>query len=161
MNASQPNAPEPDQKDVLAFLGGRIHDATMARVDTHASIVFLEQDRVLKIKRAVRLPFLDYSTLDKRKRACEEELTVNRRYAPQIYRRVVPIARGPEGFQIGGDGPVVEWAVEMARFDETQTLDHLARAGGISADLAEDVADILYAAHRSAPSETWADRWAA
>jgi len=150
MNASQPNAPEPDQKDVLAFLGGRIHDATMARVDTHASIVFLEQDRVLKIKRAVRLPFLDYSTLDKRKRACEEELTVNRRYAPQIYRRVVPIARGPEGFQIGGDGPVVEWAVEMARFDETQTLDHLARAGGISADLAEDVADILYAAHRSA-----------
>jgi aminoglycoside phosphotransferase family enzyme len=96
-NASQPNVQEPDQKDVLAFLGGRIHDATMTRVDTHASIVFLEQDRVLKIKRAVRLPFLDYSTLDKRKRACEEELTVNRRYAPQIYRRVVPITRGPGG----------------------------------------------------------------
>lgn len=150
MTASQQSAPAADQKDVLAFLGGRIHNTTITRVDTHASIVFLEQDRVLKIKRAVRLPFLDYSTLDKRKRACEEELTINRHYAPQIYRRVVPITRGPEGFHIGGDGPVVEWAVEMARFDENQTLDHLARAGGVSPELAEEVADILYAAHRSA-----------
>ncbi|MDE2468811.1 MAG: AAA family ATPase [Bradyrhizobium sp.] len=146
--APQQNAPAPDQKDVLAFLDSRIHDAT--RVDTHASIVFLEQHRVLKIKRAVRLPFLDYSTLDKRKRACEEELSINRRYAPQIYRRVVPITRGAEGFHIGGDGPVVEWAVEMARFDENRTLDHLARAGGIAPELAEEVADILYAAHQSA-----------
>src|SRR6478752_5374272 len=130
MNASQPNAPEPDQKDVLAFLGGRIHDATMARVDTHASIVFLEQDRVLKIKRAVRLPFLDYSTLDKRKRACEEELAVNRHHAPKLYRRLVPITRTAGGIEIDGDGPTIEWAVEMARFDEAKTLDHLARAGG-------------------------------
>lgn len=142
--------PEPDQNAVLAFLGHGIRDGTTTRVDTHASIVFLEPDRVLKIKRAVRLPFLDYSTLDKRKRACEDELTINRRYAPQIYRGVVPITRGSEGFRIGGDGPVVEWAVEMARFDENKTLDHLARAGSFPPELAEAVADAMDSAHRCA-----------
>jgi uncharacterized protein len=86
----------PDQNAVLAFLGG-IGGETTRRVDTHASIVFLERDRVLKIKRAVHLPFLDYSTLDKRKRACDEELAINQRYAPAIYRRVVPITHGPAG----------------------------------------------------------------
>lgn len=142
--------PEPDQNAVLAFLGHGIRDGTTTRVDTHASIVFLEPDRVLKIKRAVKLPFLDYSTLDKRKRACDDELAINRRYAPQIYRDVIPITRGSEGFRIGGDGPVVEWAVEMARFDENKTLDHLARASSLSPELAEAVADVIDAAHRHA-----------
>jgi aminoglycoside phosphotransferase family enzyme/predicted kinase len=146
----QATVPEPDQNAVLAFLGSAVRDGTAKRIDTHASIVFLEPDRVLKIKRAVRLPFLDYSTLDKRKRACEEELIINRRYAPQIYRRIVQITGGSQGFRIGGNGPVVEWAVEMARFDENKTLDHLARAGKLSPELAEEVADIIYAAHRHA-----------
>ena len=87
-------------------------------------MVFLGADRVLKIKRAVRLPFLDYSTLEKRKRACEEELKVNAGNAPELYRRVVAITRNADGaFEIDGTGTPVEWAVEMARFDETQSLD--------------------------------------
>ena len=135
------------QEPVLAFLGKR---AETRRVDTHISIVFLEPDHVLKIKRAVRLPFLDFSTLDKRKHACEEELAVNKPNAPKIYRRVVPITRGTNGFQIGGDGEVVEWAVEMARFDEQQTLDHLVRGGDISVELAEALADTMLASHRGA-----------
>jgi aminoglycoside phosphotransferase family enzyme/predicted kinase len=154
----QINVQEADQEAVLVFLGRGIREGTTKRVDTHASIVFLEPDRVLKIKRAVRLPFLNFSTLEKRKRACQDELAINRRYAPQIYRRVVPIVRGSEGFQVGGDGPVVEWAVEMARFDEDQTLDHLARAGEVSPDLAEAVADVMHAAHSRAEAcdgSTW------
>ena len=134
-----------DQEPVLAFLGKRAE-----RIDTHISIVFLEPDRVLKIKRAVRLPFLDFSTLDKRKHACDEELAVNKPNAPAIYRRVVPITRGSLGFQIGGDGEVIEWAVEMARFDERQTLDHLVRRGDVSAELAEALADTMLASHRGA-----------
>ena len=67
------------------------------RIDTHASVVFLGGDRALKIKRAVRLPFLDYSTLEKRKRACEEELKVNAGNAPELYRRVVAITRADDG----------------------------------------------------------------
>jgi len=90
------------QEPILAFLG-----RSAERIDTHISIVFLEPDRVLKIKRAVRLPFLDFSTLDKRKHACDEELAVNKPNAPAIYRRVVPITRGRDGFQIGGDGEIV------------------------------------------------------
>src|SRR5262249_32985726 len=128
------------------------------RVDTHASIVFLERDRVLKIKRAVRLPYLDYSTLDKRKRACEEELAINKRYAPALYRRVVPVTLGSRGLQIDGDGRVVEWAVEMARFDEQRTLDHLAAAGRIAPGLAEALAGELAASHATAmrsDGSTW------
>src|ERR1700758_1491134 len=110
-----------DQKSVLEFLGGEIRGCK--RVDTHASIVFLGMDRVLKVKRAVHLPFLDYSTLEKRKAACDEELVVNKRFAPDIYRRVVAITQGKNGLEIAGRGPAVEWAVEMARFDEEQTFD--------------------------------------
>ena len=104
----------------------------MQRVDTHAASVFLAGPRALKIKRAVRFPFLDYSTLAKRKAACEAEIEVNRAYAPAIYRGVVAITREADGtLAIGGAGEPVEWAVEMPRFDERQTLDHLAAAGKI------------------------------
>jgi aminoglycoside phosphotransferase family enzyme/predicted kinase len=145
------------QESVLAFLGDASR-GDIKRVDTHASIVFLERDRVLKIKRAVRLPYLDYSTLDKRKHACEEELAVNRRYAPALYRRVVPITLGSHGFQIDGNGPPVEWAVEMTRFDERRTLDHLAAAGEIAPGLAEALAEKLAASHGTAmrsDGSTW------
>src|SRR5262245_22959447 len=117
------------QEPVLALLadpathGG----AQVKRVDTHAAVVFLAGERVLKIKRAVQFPFLDFSTLAKRKAACEAEIEVNKRYAPQIYRGVVPITRAADGrLAIGGEGEIVEWAVEMHRFDETHTLDRLA-----------------------------------
>jgi uncharacterized protein len=104
---------DPGQEPVLAFLD----NGARKRIDTHASVVFLEPDRVLKVKQAVRLPFLDFSTLDKRKHACEEEIAVNKRHAPMLYRRVVPITKGASGPEIAGSGEVIEWAVEMARFD--------------------------------------------
>ena len=89
----------------------------MTRIDTHAAAVFLAGERALKIKRAVRFPFLDYSTLEKRKAACEAEIAINRTFAPQIYRRVVAITREPNGgLAIGGNGEPVEWAVEMRAF---------------------------------------------
>src|ERR1700683_5009608 len=114
------------QQDALAFLadpatyGGGAEK--VRRIDTHAASVFLSGDRALKIKRTVRFPFLDYSSLAKRKQACEAELAVNAPYAPEIYRRVVPITReNGGGLAIGGKGAAVEWAVEMRRFDETRT----------------------------------------
>lgn len=139
-----------DQAVVLAFLGRGEHGSPPKRIDTHISIVFLEPDRVLKIKRAVRLPFLDYSTPDKRKRACEEELTVNKHYAPQLYRRVIPITRDSGKIEIDGRGVPIEWAVEMARFDETKTLDQLCASGSFSANLADQLADVMLASHQQA-----------
>src|ERR1700739_2823196 len=93
------------QEKVFAFLCDPAHHADVQRIDTHAASVFLEGTRALKIKRAVRFPFLDYSTLDKRKAACEEEIKVNRPFAPQIYRRVVPITQDAAGtLSRGGRG---------------------------------------------------------
>src|SRR4051794_16229326 len=87
------------QRQVLDFLDGSSFGQAGGgkRIDTHASMVFLGADRVLKIKRACRLPFLDYSTLEKRRRACEEELQVNSGNAPEIYRRVVAITHNADG----------------------------------------------------------------
>ena len=148
-----------NQDDVLAFLGdAATHGGTkVKRIDTHAASVFLAGGRVLKMKRAVRFPFLDYSTLEKRKAACEAELAVNAPYAPEIYRGVTPITREADGrLAIGGSGTPVEWAVEMRRFDETRTLDHIPDA--IDEALADALGRAVAAAHGQAPkveAEPW------
>ena len=129
------------------------------RIDTHAASVFLQGTRALKVKQAVRYPYLDYSTLLKRKAACDEEMKINSQFAPQIYRRVVPITQGSDGsFSIDGDGVPVEFAIEMNRFDERQTIDHLAEAGEPDRDLVESIADAIVASHAVAPPapiESW------
>src|SRR5688572_3127645 len=85
------STPQPQER-VFTFLANSSIDGTPVRqINTHAASVFLTGERALKVKRAVRFPFLDYSTLHKRKAACEAELQVNRRFAPDIYLRVVPI----------------------------------------------------------------------
>src|SRR5262249_15903260 len=119
--------------------------------DTHAATVFLAGSRALKVKRAVRFPFLDYSTLEKRKQACEAEIEVNQPFAPELYRGALAITREHDGkLALGGSGTAIEWAVEMHRFDEHATLDHLAQAGQIDADLADALARAVVAAHAKA-----------
>lgn len=149
------------QAEVLTFLGdpATYNGAAVKRIDTHAASVFLTGERALKVKRAVRFPFLDYSTLQKRKQACDAELTVNAPYAPQIYRRVVPITREAEGrLTIDGKGVPVEWAVEMRRFDENCTLDHL--TGEIDDALADALGRVVASAHaRAEPVD--GDAWIA
>lgn len=144
----------PVQAEVLAALSNpAMHGGeTVTRIDTHASAIFLAGRRALKIKRAVKFPFLDYSTLDRRKAACEDEITVNRSSAPQIYRGVVAITREADGtVRIGGKGTPIEWAVEMLRFDENATFDNLADHGRIDGRLAESLAHAVCAAHGKAP----------
>ncbi|WP_035656767.1 phosphotransferase, partial [Bradyrhizobium sp. STM 3809] len=137
-----------DQDIVFAFLGDPSRHADVRRIDTHAASVFLFGDRALKIKRAIRLPFLDYSTLTLRQAACTKELEVNRAFAPDIYLRVVAITKKPDGsLELDGSGAPVEYAVEMRRFDDSNTLDHLARNDRLTATLAEDLADTIAASH--------------
>lgn len=151
------------QDEVFAFLarpethGG----AEVRRFDTHISAVFLAGGRALKVKRAVRFPFLDYSSRDQRKAACAAELEVNRRFAGDLYRRIVPVTREADGrLALGGSGQPVEWAVEMGRFDEDRTLDRLADAGNIDLALADALARAVAAAHQQAPAAD-AERWIA
>jgi uncharacterized protein len=147
------------QESVFAFLTDPTMHPRVHRIDTHAASVFLEGDRALKIKRAVRFPFLDYSTLEKRRAACDEEIKINRQFAPQIYRRVVPITQQSDGsLDIDGSGTPVEFAVEMTRFDERQTIDHLAEAGEPDSGLVDAMADAIAASHAVAPraaAEPW------
>ncbi|MGA7788967.1 MAG: AAA family ATPase [Xanthobacteraceae bacterium] len=135
--------------------------AAVRRYETHAAVVFLAGDRALKVKRAVRYPFLDYSTLAKREAACRAELDVNRKFAPQLYRRVVPITRGADGLlALDGAGETVEWAVEMTRFDEDKTLDRLAERDELDDALAGKLAAAVAAMHaRAEPAEAapWLD----
>src|ERR1700730_1309523 len=143
-----------DQEPVLRLLAdpATFGGAEVGRIDTHAASVFLAGERALKVKRAVRFPFLDYSTLEKRKAACAAEIEVNRPFAPQVYRDVVAITREADGtLVLGGQGTPVEWAVEMRRFDETRTLDRLADAGAIDAALADRLARAGAAGHAPAP----------
>jgi uncharacterized protein len=143
------------QQAVIDFLGrpATHGGALVKRIDTHAATVFLAGERALKIKRAVRFPFLDYSTLDKRKAACAAEIEVNHPFAPAIYRRAVAITRAKDGaLAIGGEGEPVEWAVEMRRFDEAQTLDHLAAAQRIDSALADMLGRAVARAHATAPA---------
>jgi aminoglycoside phosphotransferase family enzyme/predicted kinase len=143
-----------DQREVFAFMAEQATHggAPVQRIDTHSAAVFLAGDRVFKIKRALRYPFLDFSTLSKRKAACEAELDINRLFSPAIYLRVVPVTRDMSGaLRLGGDGETVEWAVEMRRFDETKTLDHLADAHAISLALADKLARAVAETHRHVP----------
>lgn len=141
------------QKEVLSFLGSaEAHglSAPPKRIDTHSSVVFLAGQKVYKVKRAVKLPFLDYSTLEKRKFFCEREFSINRELAPYLYQNVVAIRRNAQGMHIGGAGEIVEWAVQLRRFDESQTLDRLTDAGDLAPQIIRDLATAVATAHSTA-----------
>jgi len=121
------------------------------RIDTQGAVVFLKGDEAIKIRRAIKLPFLDYSTLDLRRRAAEREIAINRIEAPQIYKDAAPIRRTRDGFGFEGDGEIVEWATRMRRFDENTTLDRLAARGEISASTIRALARAVHAMHARAP----------
>src|SRR5438477_7149798 len=117
---------------------------------THISAVFLAGDFVYKIKKPVKLAFLDFSTLERRRHFCEEEVRLNRRLAPQVYLGVVPITEQDGRLRAEGSGEPLDWAVKMVRLpDEASLLEHVHRGVVTPADmqrLARFVADF----HRTA-----------
>lgn len=95
----------------------------VTRHETHMSEVFLADDRVFKLKKPVRFPYLDFSTLARREAACRAELRLNRRLAADVYRNVVPLTFSSSGLAIDGPGEAVDWLVVMRRLDSAQMLD--------------------------------------
>jgi aminoglycoside phosphotransferase family enzyme len=120
------------------------------RKETHMSFVFLAGDKVYKLKKPVRFPYLDYSTLAKREAACRAELTLNRRLAPEVYETVVPLTLTPQGLRLGGAGEPVDWLVVMRRLDESMTLEHAILTGPLRAAQLDHVVDTLVAFYRRA-----------
>src|SRR5262245_57539521 len=101
---------------------------------THISAVFLAGDHVYKVKKPVTLGFLDFSTPEKRRHFCEEEVRLNRRLAPQVYLGVVPVAESGGRLRLEGPGPPVEWAVKMQRLPDGATLLGWLRRGELTAE---------------------------
>ncbi len=144
-----------DQSEVIAFLaepatyGPGI--ARVERVATHGALVFLAGTRAYKMKRAVRYPYMDFSTLALRKANCEREIVRNRRTAPELYLGVEAVVRGVGGkLALGGPGEAVEWLVVMKRFDQDGLCDRLARAGRLTPGLMAALADEIAAFHDGA-----------
>ncbi len=123
------------------------HPVENVRVlDTHISWVLLTGDFAYKIKKPIKLAFLDYSTLEKRKHCCELELELNRRWAPELYLDVVPIRGSFDEPIVGGEGEAIEYAVKMAQFPQSAQFDAQLAAGLLvnkdMVELAETVAKI-------------------
>ncbi len=94
--------------------------------ETHISWVFLTDAEVYKVKKPVELGFLDFRSLEHRRVACEAEVRLNARLAPDVYLGVVPVCRGRDGLhRIGGEGELVDWAVRMRRLPDDVRADHL------------------------------------
>ncbi len=145
------------QAEVIAFLGAAVtHGAGITRVeriDTHGAIVFLAGDFVYKIKRNVRYSYMDFSTLELRRRACLREMEINGPQARDIYLGVVGITREMDGgLAIDGGGDPVEWAVHMRRFGDDALLSRVAEQQGVDAQLARAIADVIHAYHKGAPA---------
>jgi aminoglycoside phosphotransferase family enzyme/predicted kinase len=129
--------------------------ASIELVQTHISWVFLLKEDVFKIKRPVALGFLDFSSVEARKAACEAELRLNARLAAGTYLGVVPVIAGPDGqHRIGGPaGPVVDWAVHMKRLPEAQRADELLRRGELTVDIVDALAARIARFHADAPTD--------
>jgi len=144
-----------DQARVLNFLAmpetyGVVH-APVDRIETHASVVFLAGERAYKVKRAVKYPFLDFSTLARRHAACLNELVINRRTAPQLYLQVVPVTLEADGkLRLDGKGRPVEWVVVMRRFDQADLFDRMAEEGRLPLALMPPLAEAIAAFHQVA-----------
>lgn len=120
--------------DKVRFLGSlAAHPGCVGPVEikeTHMSWVFLADERVYKLKKPVRYPFLDFTSLDARKANCREEVRLNRRLAPDVYLGVVPLTAGLDRrLAIGGDGAVVDWLVMMRRLPGERMLDQAIASG--------------------------------
>jgi hypothetical protein len=125
-----------DQAEVVAFLADPASYPGADRVErfeTHGNLVFLAGSEAWKIKRAVRFPYMDFSTLEKRHAACLREVEINRQFASALYLGCVPIARSPAGnLAFGSVGSIVEWAVHMRRFEQAALLSSITAEGQVS-----------------------------
>jgi uncharacterized protein len=146
-----------DQSDVIAFLesaaGGL--GPTETSITTHISRVFLKADRALKLKQAVRFPYVDFSSVALRVAACHAEVDLNRRTAPNLYVGVRKITREKSGeLAFDGNGRLVDVVVEMRRFSENDLLDTMAQHGALSPIIVTELARRIAAFHAAAAIST-------
>lgn len=127
--------------------------------ETHISWVILTGEFAYKIKKPVKLGFLDFSSLERRRRFCNEELRLNRRFSPDLYLDVVPVAGSPAAPRIGGAGNAIEYAVKMRQFPDEALLSRQLSADSVRPEhidaLARTIAEFHETAAVAAPDSPW------
>ena len=133
------------------------HPDAAGLLQTHISSLLLAGSRVFKLLRPVALPFVDFSSIDKRHAACLEELRLNRRTAPHWYQAVLPVLDDGGGAFLPAPGPrppagrVLDWAVQMRRFDDQQLYSRLAAQGRLAPPQVDALAAAVAAFHNTLP----------
>jgi|TARA_R100000501_G_scaffold8550_1_gene17382 hypothetical protein len=146
-------ASEGSQDAVVAFLssprtyGGRAPE----HVTTHISHIFLTERRAYKLKRALKLPFVDYRDVQDRRAFCRREVAINRHAAPSLYLGVIPVTCEANGrLALDGDGQPVDWLVEMRRFDRNMQFDVMLDGGRLTEGILNRTGDRIAALHMDA-----------
>jgi uncharacterized protein len=145
----------PQQQETAAMLE-RLAGAPP--VETHISLVFVGRDTVWKLKKAVKLPFLDFTRVEDRRRFTEREQALNAPAAPGLYGDVTPVVRQPDGTlalsSLPTDLPIEDWVLCMARVPAEDFLDAVAARGGLTPALQDALADAVAAYHEARPAVT-------
>jgi aminoglycoside phosphotransferase family enzyme len=153
--ADERSADPVDPATKLAFLRraeSYPEDTTAVEVkETHMSWVFLTDRFAYKMKKAVRYDFLDFSSIDRRRHFCEEELRLNRRLAARSYLAVVPLTVAHGKLRLDGSGVPIDWLVKMRRLPSSRMLDESIRAGTLQPPEVRALAELLEGFYRSAP----------
>ena len=119
-------------------------------VQTQMSLLFLTGEHVYKVKKPVDLGYLDYTTLEKRKFFCDQELKLNRRLSPDVYLEVVPIVQRSDKILLGGNGDVIEYAVKMRQLPAERMMDVLLSKNQVSEEMVRQVAEKVAGFHQHA-----------
>ena len=146
-----PDVNDPASHTLIASMNNPLafgHPVRYVRlIETHISWILLTGDYAYKIKKPVDFGFLDFSTLEKRRYFCGEELRLNRRFSPQIYLDVVEIRGSETAPQINGQGEVIEYAVKMLEFPQHCLLSDYAANGRLSPQIIDAIADKVSEIH--------------
>jgi uncharacterized protein len=136
--------------DTSALVSALAHSLNAQLIETHISWVLLAGELAYKIKKPVKLPFVDYGTLQARQHFCEEEVRLNGRLAPALYLGVTSITGTQQAPVIDGPGPVLEYAVRMRRFPPGALFSEKLAAGTLHAEHVDRLAELLAGFHEHA-----------
>lgn len=144
------------EENKLRFLTREL--GSLRQVETHTAYVFLTRTRAYKIKKPVRLAYLDFGRLEAREHVCREEIRLNRQLAGDVYVGLIALVLRADGsLGLGGEGTIIDWLVEMKRLPESRMLDvRLHRASRVTRAQIAAVSDVLvgfYRARQAEPSE--------
>lgn len=128
-------------------------------LQTHISYVALTGKYVYKIKKPVNFGFLDFSTLEKRRHFCQEELRLNRRLCPEIYLDIVPITQKNDEIQIDGDGEIIDYAVKMKEFPQENIMTKQIKQTTIDEEVIDKIVDILVKFYKTGEKSSDIDKF--